>query len=400
MKKTSFEDTQFSRQIPLYKPAGMRLLKEAHVLVIGLGGVGSHAVEALARSGVGHLTIIDMDTVSKTNINRLLIALHSTVGQEKAKLLKSRIKDINPKCHVRALTLRYDETVREKVFDRAYDYVFDATDTRRAKLDIITAAIKRNIPVITSAGLGNRIDPTKVRIMNLFDLEGDPLARKLKNALRKLAIKNHVLTVASIETPLKRKHVAVPSSTSFVPPVGGIMAASRIVNTITRSESMKQITFAGGCFWGVEAYFKQLDGVMDTRVGYADGNKENPTYEEVCQGAGHTEAVEITYDEEILPLRTLLKHFLTIIDPTLINKQGPDVGIQYRSGIYRYNQSEEPVIDHVMKEESKRYDKPLRVAVKKDTPFFAGEDYHQDYLDKHPGGHCHIDLSLKDKIEE
>lgn len=376
----------------------MRLLEQSHVLVIGLGGVGSHAAEALARSGVGHLTLIDMDTVDETNINRQSIALDSTIGREKATLMEDKVKDINPECTVRAFTLRYHSEVRDTVFDVAYDYVFDATDNRMAKEDIIKTAIHKNIPVITSAGLGNRIDPTKVDVMDLFELKGDPLARKLKNALRRAGIKEGVLTVASRELPLKRKHVATPASTSFVPPVGGIMAASKIVNTIARSDFMKQITFAGGCFWGVEAYFKQLEGVEDTRVGYADGSKENPTYEEVCRGAGHTEAVEITYDEALLPLRTLLRHFFTIIDPTLVNRQGPDIGIQYRSGIYRYDKEDEPVIDHFMKEESKQYDKPLQVAVKKDTPFFAAEDYHQDYLDKHPGGHCHIDLSLKDKV--
>jgi len=398
--KTSPLSKRFSRQIPLYKDAGMRLLESSHVLVIGLGGVGSHAAEALVRSGVGSLTLVDMDTVDKSNINRQLIALESTIGKEKAALMEERVKDINPACNVRAFTMRYHAEVRDEIFDVPYDYVFDATDNRMAKEDIIKTAIRKNIPIITSAGLGNRIDPTKVTIMDLFDLKGDPLARKLKNALRKVGIKENVLTVASKEAPLKRKNVATPASTSFVPPVGGIMAASRIVNTIARSDSMKQITFAGGCFWGVEAYFKQLEGVLDTRVGYADGSKENPTYEEVCRGAGHTEAVEITYDEEELSLRTLLRHFFTIIDPTLVNRQGPDIGIQYRSGIYRYDKEDEPVIDHFMKEESKHYDRPLQVALKKDTPFFAAEDYHQDYLDKHPGGHCHIDLSLKDKIEE
>ncbi len=389
---------RFTRLSPLYKPAGLALLEEAHVLVIGLGGVGSHASETLARSGIGHLTLIDMDTVDETNINRQSIAFTSTIGEEKAKLMEARIKDINPECKVRALTMRYSESVREKVFDRAYDYVFDATDNRRAKEDIILSALSKHIPVITSAGLGNRVEPSNVRIMDLFDLEGDPLARKLKNALRKKGIDKHVMSVASTEVPFRRKHIATPASTAMVPPIAGIMAAGFIINTIARSDSMKQITFAGGCFWGVEAYFKQLEGVLDTRVGYADGTKENPTYEEVCQGAGHTEAVEITYDETLLPLRTLLKHFFTIIDPTLVNRQGPDIGIQYRSGIYRYAPSDEPVIDHFIKEEGKKYTKPIRVAVKKDTPFFAAEDYHQDYLDKHPGGHCHIDLSLKDKV--
>ncbi|MFW6284931.1 MAG: peptide-methionine (S)-S-oxide reductase MsrA [Bacillota bacterium] len=163
---------------------------------------------------------------------------------------------------------------------------------------------------------------------------------------------------------------------------------------------MKKITLAGGCFWGVEAYFKQLDGVHETVSGYAGESRRAPTYEEVCNGSGHAEAVEITYDPSVIELRTLLKHFFTAIDPTLKNRQGPDIGIQYRSGIYRFDAEDRPVIDAVMEAIKKDYDKPIQTEVKKDMPFFKAEAYHQDYLDKHPNGHCHIDLTLANKIKE
>lgn len=163
---------------------------------------------------------------------------------------------------------------------------------------------------------------------------------------------------------------------------------------------MKKVTLAGGCFWGVEAYFKQLDGVKGTVSGYAGESREAPTYEEVCNGSGHAEAVEITYDENTIALRTLLKHFFTAIDPTTRFRQGPDIGIQYRSGIYRFEDGDRPVIDAMIEEVQKDYDKPIQTEVKQTMPFFEAEGYHQDYLGKHPGGHCHLDLSLADKIKE
>ncbi len=162
---------------------------------------------------------------------------------------------------------------------------------------------------------------------------------------------------------------------------------------------MKKVTLAGGCFWGVEAYFKQLEGVKDTVSGYAGESREAPSYEEVCNGSGHAEAVEITYDPEVIELKTLLKHFFTAIDPTSRYRQGPDIGIQYRSGIYRFTEEDRPVIDAMIEDIKKDYDRPIQTEVKKDMPFFAAEDYHQDYLDKHPSGHCHLDLTLAGKIK-
>lgn len=163
---------------------------------------------------------------------------------------------------------------------------------------------------------------------------------------------------------------------------------------------MKTLTLAGGCFWGVDAYFRQLKGVIDTKSGYANGNKDNPTYTEVCNGiATHAEAVKITYDPNILNLDKLLEHFFKIIDPTTLNKQGNDRGIQYRSGIYFEDElTQNKALEYIEKEQLK-YDKPIVVEVEKLKHFYLAEDYHQDYLQKNPSGYCHIDLGLA-KAEE
>jgi peptide-methionine (S)-S-oxide reductase len=158
---------------------------------------------------------------------------------------------------------------------------------------------------------------------------------------------------------------------------------------------MKRIVFAGGCFWGVEAYFKRLKGVIDTTVGYTNGNFANPSYEDLKAGRGtHAEAVEIYYDEKIITLEKLLEHLFRIIDPTSVNRQGEDVGIQYRTGVYFKLPEDKIVIENFISEKNKEYKGKIAVEVREETGFFPAEDYHQDYLDKNPGGYCHVDLSL------
>ncbi len=162
---------------------------------------------------------------------------------------------------------------------------------------------------------------------------------------------------------------------------------------------METIVFAGGCFWGVEAYFKQINGIEDTLVGYIDGHKANPTYEEVCSGSGHAEAVKLTYDAQKVDLNTLLKHLFNIIDPTLYHRQGPDIGAQYRSGIYNYTQAQKAIIDGFIERVKKDYKKPLQLDFKTNLPFYEAEGYHQDYLDKNPSGYCHVNLNSVNKIK-
>jgi methionine-S-sulfoxide reductase len=169
-------------------------------------------------------------------------------------------------------------------------------------------------------------------------------------------------------------------------------AKTTIIQSILKEvDKMKSIVFAGGCFWGVEAYFKQLEGVQDTEVGYINGPGET-TYKEVCEGSGHTEAVLLHYDDQIISLKKLLDHLFNIIDPTSINKQGPDRGIQYRTGIYNYLPEQFPFIENYIAVRQKEYKKPIVLEMLDNLTFYPAEDYHQDYLDKNKFGYCHVDL--------
>lgn len=158
---------------------------------------------------------------------------------------------------------------------------------------------------------------------------------------------------------------------------------------------MKRIVLAGGCFWGVEAYYKRLKGVINTNVGYTNGNIENPTYQDLLSGrATHAEAIEIYYDEKIISLENILEHMFRFIDPTSLNKQGGDVGIQYRTGIYYRELEDKVIIDEFIKKMNDKYNNRVVVEVLKEAGFYLAEEYHQDYLDVNPDGYCHVDLSL------
>ena len=161
---------------------------------------------------------------------------------------------------------------------------------------------------------------------------------------------------------------------------------------------MKTIVFAGGCFWGVEAYFKQLNGVIDTECGYIDGPGQ-PTYEQVCNFSGHAEAVLLKFDEEVISLKKLLDHFFNIIDPTSINRQGNDVGIQYRTGIYNYTPEQFPFIKSYFSIRQKEYFKPIAIHLATNQFFHKAEEHHQDYLGKNKRGYCHIDLKSHKNID-
>lgn len=159
--------------------------------------------------------------------------------------------------------------------------------------------------------------------------------------------------------------------------------------------NQKIIHLAGGCFWGVEAYFQSIHGVLDAQSGYANGKTANPTYEQVCrENTGHAEAVAITYDSEQVSLQTLLRHFFRIIDPTALNRQGNDVGSQYRTGIYYTQADELPIIQAAIAQEQRKYARKIVVQVQPLEHFYLAEDYHQDYLAKNPNGYCHINLAL------
>ena len=157
---------------------------------------------------------------------------------------------------------------------------------------------------------------------------------------------------------------------------------------------MREIYLAGGCFWGVDAYMGRIDGVVETSVGYSNGNKENPSYEEVCTGiTGHTETTYLKYDENIVSLEEILNKFWNIIDPTLLNRQGGDIGNQYRTGIYYLDEKDLEIINKTLEEQKEKYDRPIVTEIMPLKVYYKAEEYHQDYLKKNPGGYCHIDLN-------
>ena len=153
---------------------------------------------------------------------------------------------------------------------------------------------------------------------------------------------------------------------------------------------MRSIYLAGGCFWGMQKFFDQFEGVLSTEVGYANGPDRAPTYQEVCRNSGHAETVRIDYDEGKLSLDKLLDLFFLVIDPLSINKQGGDEGIQYRTGVYYTNPDQLPMIQAAYEKEAAKVGSPLAVELLPLTNFFSAEEYHQKYLDKNPGGYCHI----------
>ena len=162
-----------------------------------------------------------------------------------------------------------------------------------------------------------------------------------------------------------------------------------------KKNATKEIYLAGGCFWGTEHYFKMIDGVTDTEVGYANGITENPTYQEVCTDKTQfAETVHVVYDPEKVGLRFLLEMYFKAIDPVSINQQGHDTGSQYRTGIYYVDESDLAVIEDVYQEIQQQYEQPLAVEKKPLENFYTAEEYHQDYLDKNPDGYCHLPLSL------
>ena len=157
---------------------------------------------------------------------------------------------------------------------------------------------------------------------------------------------------------------------------------------------MKEIYLAGGCFWGTQKFFDQFDGVMKTEVGYANGPDSAPSYEDVCRSSGHAETVLVEYDEGTISLEELLRYYFMVIDPVSVNRQGHDIGIQYRTGIYYTDSDNLPTIRKVYEEIEAEVGKPLAVEVMPLKNFFSAEEYHQKYLDNNPGGYCHIPLAM------
>lgn len=212
---------------------GVARLAEARVAVIGLGGVGSFAVEALARAGVGHLLLADPDRVDVTNINRQLPATVKTVGQMKAEVVRAHVQEINPAAEVSLMTEAYLPETGEKFFAGHYDYVVDACDTVAAKVDLALQCERRGVRLIASMGAGNKLDPTRFEVADIYETSVDPLARVLRRRLKTLGVR-HLKVVYSREQPRKLlpEGEHAPGSISFVPSVAGLILAGEVIKDL------------------------------------------------------------------------------------------------------------------------------------------------------------------------
>ena len=235
---------QFSRTEIILGKDGIDCLKKSRVAVFGIGGVGGYVAEALARSGVGALDLIDNDEVSLTNINRQIIALHSTVGRPKVDVMKERILDINPECNVRIFQCFYLPETKNLFDFTEYNYVVDAVDTVTAKIQLIVQAKEAGVPIISSMGAGNKLNPASFEVADISQTSVCPLARVMRQECKKRGIKD-VKVVYSKEKPVESKLTAeekksaeqkgnglAPGSCAFVPSVAGLIIASEVVKDL------------------------------------------------------------------------------------------------------------------------------------------------------------------------
>ncbi len=232
---------KFSRTEMLLGKVNMEKLKIAHVAIFGIGGVGGYVLEALARSGIGHFTLFDSDTIDETNINRQIIATTETIGMKKTDAAKKRILSINPNALVDVFDVFYLPENADDFPLSNFDYVIDAVDTVSAKLELATRCEKENIPIISSMGTGNKLNPTAFKISDIYKTSGCPLARVMRSELRKRGVKS-LKTVYSDEGPIKpfdlkestnsNQRKLPPGSTSFVPSAAGLIIASEVVKDL------------------------------------------------------------------------------------------------------------------------------------------------------------------------
>lgn len=219
---------RFSRLSKVISEDGVKSLESKCVLVLGVGGVGGYTVEALARSGIGKLIIVDFDTIDESNINRQIIALNSTIGLKKVDVLEKRIKEINETCDVIKIDKFIDIDNYLELFNYDIDYFVDACDTVGVKKCVIKECIKRGVPFISSMGTGNKLDPSKLEIVDIRKTVNDPLARIMRKFIKDEKINSKVMVLTSSEVPIKTGE-RTPGSTAFVPTSAGLLIASYIV---------------------------------------------------------------------------------------------------------------------------------------------------------------------------
>lgn len=227
----------FSRTELLFGTEAMQKLSQSRVAVFGIGGVGGYVTEALVRSGIGAVDLIDNDKVSLSNINRQIIALHSTVGQYKVDAMKSRIADINPECRVAAHRLFFMPDTANKLDFSQYDYVVDAIDTVTGKIEIIMQAKSNNVPVISSMGAGNKLDPTKFEVSDIYKTSVCPLARVMRREMKNRGVKS-LKVVYSTEQAFRTDNTGggkpIPASNAFVPSVVGLIIAGEVIKDLIK----------------------------------------------------------------------------------------------------------------------------------------------------------------------
>ena len=232
---------QFDRTKLLLGEEGMKKLASSRVIVFGVGGVGGYAAEALVRSGIGSIDIVDNDKVSLTNLNRQILALHSTVGRDKVDVAAERFRDINPDCKITAHKVFFLPETSAQFDFRNYDYIIDCIDTVKGKLEIIKKASEAGVKVISSMGAGNKLDPSLFRIADITKTSVCPLARVMRRELKKLGIR-HLKCVYSTEIPLvpqgdesseMKGNGIAPGSIAFVPSVAGLLIASEVIRELS-----------------------------------------------------------------------------------------------------------------------------------------------------------------------
>lgn len=228
---------EWSRTARIYGDEAVEKLASSKIAVFGVGGVGGFACEALARAGVGEIDVFDKDTVSLSNINRQIIALHSTVGRPKVEVIKERIYDINPDCKVSAFEVFYLPENADEYDLSKYDYIVDAVDTVSAKLEIITRAYNLNIPVISAMGAGNKTDPTRFEVSDIYKTEVCPLARVMRRELKSRGVKKLKVVYSKEEPRLGNEKdpesgKMSPGSLSFVPSVMGLIMAGEVIKDL------------------------------------------------------------------------------------------------------------------------------------------------------------------------
>lgn len=241
---------QFSRTELLIGKEGIDKLKNAKVAVFGIGGVGGYVVEALVRSGVGAIDLIDSDTVCESNLNRQIIATRSTIGKYKVDAMKERIMDINPECKVDVYKCFYLPETKDEFDFEKYSYVIDAVDTVTAKIQLVMEAYEKNVPIISSMGAGNKMNPAMFEVADIYKTSVCPLAKVMRRELKKRGIKK-LKVVYSKEEAIKPKPEeinekrvkVIPGSNAFVPSVVGLIIASEVIKDLIGLEKTKEIEY-------------------------------------------------------------------------------------------------------------------------------------------------------------